>query len=467
MKQIFVLAAGSSLLVMLTASSLVTVLRGEGRAAHRDPSLKIDLSIVEKHVEDTQAELGTNEPFVKQLPTSDPLDRSGSELSEAPTDRTKKIQAEWKNLQAAIKALGSLTQIYARGSLTVLTEKEKLKTFVDANPLLPGPERDSVNRLAEDRIAILAETTHAADQLIEIRRLFESGQFAACLRIIGMIRTEALSEENRREIEKLKDRATFKDYWSKLERPSKGRDRLQAMEKHRGSSKAPLATAEEDKATLEETDKEIARLRIDLRMEDLEERSSNPAITLSELLTECRRLVTEDTGFKPRVQSLFKKCLDRQMKARVLPELDKDLTETWKKNGQYLRRVFAKRVFGTNTVYVYWDNPADFRKTPQPAYNGELFLNELKQEPQRLLELRVIDTFNDARVKLAKKYESEQSWREFADNCKQLQKDLDEYYKTLPETYVNRSSGKLSFTEEQKFVEEFLDSWTVAKDILR
>lgn len=465
MKQILVLAAGSSLLVMLTASSLVTVLRGEDKAAQRAPAPKINLAIVAKRVADTQADLGTNEPFVKQLPTSDPLDRSGSELSEAPTDRTKKVQAEWKNLQAAIKALANLTQIYARRPVSA--ENEELKKFVDANPLLPGPERDSVNRLAEDRIAILAETTHAADQLIEVRSLFKSGLFEKCLLVIGMMRTEALSEENRREIDRLKERATFKDYWSKLKPPPKNRDRVVALENHRASSKAPLPVDAEDKAFVLEIDKDIARLRVDIEMEDLEERSNSPATTLHELLTECQRLVAKDAGFKPRVQSLLKKWLDRQMKPRVLPELDKDLTETWKKNGQYLRRVFAKRVFGTNTVYVYWDSPADFRKVPQPAYVGELFLNELKQEPQRLLELRVIDAFNEARAKLAKKYESDQSWRGFSESCKQLQKDLDEYYKILPDTYVNRSSGKVSFMDEQMFVEEFMEGWTVAKDILR
>ena len=466
MKQILVLALGSSLLVMLTASSLVAVLRGDGQKAQRAAVPKIDLAIVTKHVADTQADLGTNEPFVKQLPTSDPLDRSGPELFEAPTDRTKKVQAEWKNLQAAIKALANLTQIYARRPVS--SEKEDLKKFVDANPLLPGPERDSVNRLAEDRIALLAETTHAADQLIEVRSLFKSGLFEKCLLVIGMMRTEALSEENRREIDRVRERATFKDYWSKLKRPSKNRDHVAALENHRVSSKAPLPVDAEDKAFVLDIDKDIAKLRVDIEMEDLEERSNSPAITLHEMLTECQRLVTKDAGFKPRVQSLLKKWLDRRLLVRVAPrELDKELTETWTKDGIYWRRVFKEKGSGATFRYVFWDSTADFQKVPQPDYKGEKYPDQLRKKPEELLELRVIETFNKARTKLAKKFESEQSWQEFSETCKQLQKDLDEYYKILPDTYVNRSSGKLSFMDEQKFVEEFMEGWTVAKDILR
>lgn len=279
-----------------------------------------------------------------------------------------------------------------RGSLAVAVEKEKLKSFMDGNPLLPGPERDSINRLAEDRVAILTESTQAADQLVELRRLYESGQYPACLRIIGMIRTEALSEENRREIEGLKARATFKEYWSKLLRPSKNRDRVQALEKHRGNSKAPMAVVEEEKAFLEGIDVEIAKLKVDIRMEDLEERASAPAITASEMLAECRRVVAENEGFRPRVQLVLRKWFDRKLVAKVIPTgLDKDLKETWKKDGRYLRGVFVEQK--TPGAFKFWADPEKFKKGA--ADYLDYFQREFTQDPQRLMELRVTEAFNE------------------------------------------------------------------------
>lgn len=458
MKQLLIVAIGCLPLAWLTTVNLVLWKSPTETVAATDDLPKLNVAEMTGRATSVERRANDDLPFVRGLISLEPFADTLAAIDplNAP-DRFKPIAKAWADYSRSQAAVLGATRIY-RAKLKPADEAEKLKAYLTTTSLTGLRDGDAVEQWCQNRINLITEAERNAKSLDEIRRRFTAKQYDDVLKKIAALPEEILSASEKIEVERMRGKAAFGMHWQGwLEAgtltPSLARTRLARLSDLLKTN--PLPVDDEDQAYIARREQEKADLTRKLRIDDL---FDDPPNRLLDLVEECGRILDDDPKARVRLLDGWRRWIEARLIAKKPPKFHPDEKEAWEEGGRYRRGVF-KSSSRNKAMYLYWPDP---ETVSSKAYETEIYLKQLKSEPDEMLEVRFCRRYNEQLAELMKRMDSRSTWEEFATACEDMQKELTDYY-----TRLQSKQRVVSFQSEGQLAREVLNEWPKLLRILK
>lgn len=458
MKQLLIVAIGCLPLAWLTAVNLVLWKAPPETVAASEERPRLNVAEMTARATSIDRRASDDLPFIRGLIALEPFADSLIVIDPLSTpDRFKPVAKAWHDYGRSQAAVLGATRVY-RLKLKPADEVEKLKAYLATSPLTGLRDGDAVDQWMQQRITLLTEAEQNSKSLDEIRRRFAARQYDDVLKKIATLPTEVLSAAEKSEVERMRGKAAFGLHWQGWMEtgtltPALARTRLARLSEMLKTN--PLPVDDEDQAYVARREQEKADLSRKLRIDDL---FDDPPDRLLDLAEECGRILDDDPRARVRLLDGWRRWIEARLITKKPPKFHPDEKEAWEEGGRYRRGVF-KPSTRNKAMYLYWPDP---ETVSSKAYETEIYLKQLKAEPDEMLEVRYCRKYNELLAELMRKIESRSAWEDFATSCEDMQQDLTDYY-----TRLQSKQRVVSFQSEGQLAREVLNEWPKLLRILK
>lgn len=224
------------------------------------------------------------------------------------------------------------------------------------------------------------------------------------------------------------------------------------------------------KGKIAELNKKFEKLKKDAEgIAKAEKLRSSPPDELSERLTQLKKIldeypqILEDGRLEPDVRKgladdvkswLVSDLKKKTISSAAFPDPEMKEARSRKQDIGYLRGYFTEAKDASG-------RPGYIFAMSRSAGGGFHLKGDFELEPGGPIPQRLADRYNAAMKRLCASPGEKESWETFAQTCDQLQKDIDEYYKRMPD-----EANKLSFQAEAELARNLLDNhWVTLKKL--